>query len=245
MENINIEFVNACKESLNDMPIDQNLSFPHSLPICILDAVYSIGIRYESARTNWCKYTEHYNIKSDVMSNHENDEPDKTEHTISDFLNNFHKINDFDKFLEETGMTRHRTSPRNGILKIEACVKVAEIMNQHGINTVTDFRLYKNKEALDRDILSVRGQGSGIMLKYLYMLAGYSDRCKPDRMMLRFVRRYYPDAKESDIQELLESAVDKFKENYPDMTVRWLDNAIWTYEKRLESQKKNRKKKKE
>ena len=63
--------------------------------------------------------------------------------------------------------------------------------------------------------------------------------------MLRFVRRYYPDAKESDIQELLESAVDKLKESYPDMTVRWLDNAIWTYEKKLESQKKNRKKKKE
>ena len=96
------------------------------------------------------------------MRNHENDEPDKTEHTIADFLNNFRKINDYDKFLEKTGMTRHRTSPKNGILKIEACVKVAEIMNQHGINTVADFRSYKNKETLDSDILSVKGQGSGI-----------------------------------------------------------------------------------
>ncbi|MBR6873900.1 MAG: hypothetical protein IKN17_10385 [Ruminococcus sp.] len=239
------EFITVCKECLNGTPEDENLDFPHSLPICILDAVYSIGIRYKSARTNWIKYCDLYNIKYDVMRNHENDEPDKTEHTIADFLNNFRKINDYDKFLEKTGMTRHRTSPKNGILKIEACVKVAEIMNQHGINTVADFRSYKNKETLDSDILSVKGQGSGIMLKYLYMLAGYSDRCKPDRMMLRFVRRYYPDAKESDIQELLESAVDKLKESYPDMTVRWLDNAIWTYEKKLESQKKNRKKKKE
>ena len=244
MENIKKEFVEACNECLKTTPEDENLSFPHSLPICILDAVYSIGIRYKSARTNWCKYTEHYNIKSDVMSNHENDEPDKTEHTISDFLNNFRKINDFDKFLEETGMTRQRTSPRNGILKIEACVKVAEIMNQHGINTVTDFRLYKNKEALDRDILSVRGQGSGIMLKYLYMLAGYSNLCKPDRMMHRFVKRYYPDAKESEIQKLLESAVDNLKGNYPNMTVRWLDNAVWKYEKALEASKRRSKKNK-
>ena len=128
---------------------------------------------------------------------------------------------------------RHRTSSKNGILKAEACYLVAKVFEKHRIDTLNDFSKYANKSDLDADILEVKGQGSGIMLKYLYMLAGKSDEIKPDRHMINYVKSVFPGIKgEKDYPEIIKiikEAVRQLKGKYPMLTERFLDVLIWDY----------------
>ena len=105
-----------------------------------------------------------------------------------------------------------------------------------GINTLEDFHNYANKEALDQDICQVKGQNSGIMLKYLYMLAGDSNIIKPDRHMVRFINKEFPaltmdphDHKK--INDIIEKASTALSAKYPNLTPRFLDYLIWEYMK--------------
>ena len=225
------KYLKQCRECLTGIEKDENLYFPHSLPICIFDAVFSIGIRYEMARKAWINYSKYFNLAFKEMQNFENGEIDNNEHTIDDFIKNFHSFKNVDDFLSQTGVSRHRTSSRNGILKIEAVFQIAEIMKSLGINTVQDFRSYPDRKDLDDKIRNVKGQRSGIMLKYLYMLAGSPDICKPDRHIMYFYKTYYPDIEQNQIQELMNQTVKCLKPDYPDLTVRMLDNAIWKYQR--------------
>lgn len=121
------------------------------------------------------------------------------------------------------------TSSRSGILKAEACREIALVCQKHGINTLRDFNDYADKVALDKDIKSVRGQSSGIMLKYLYMLAGDENRVKPDRHIVRFIKETCALQKltDDDVQAIMVRAVEMLKPEYPNITVRFLDSLIW------------------
>ena len=223
MKELSNSFLDACRVCLSGIDKDGNFDFPHSLPICIMDAVFSIGIRYEQACKSWQKYQSFFGIIDGRLG--------CKEHTISDFLNNVKMLNGVEAFRKKIGISKHRTSSRNGILKIEAVVQIAEILRINGIETIDDFRNYPNKQKLDSQILEIRGQSSGIMLKYLYMLAGSTDECKPDRWLLRFAQSYYSSIKLEEISELLKKTVEELKPDYPSLTVRMLDNAIWQYMK--------------
>ena len=129
---------------------------------------------------------------------------------------------------------RQRTSSVNGILKAEACYRVAEVFQKHNINTLAQFNAYQNKPALDADILKVKGQSSGIMLKYLYMLAGKADEVKPDRHMVNFMRRVYPELSMAtkdhyEIKKIMQETVVALKPKYTQLTARFLDYLIWEH----------------
>ena len=227
MVKIKKSFLDACRRCLKEMPKDENLSFPHSLPICILDAVFSIGIRYEMARKVWLNSKDYYKLSFLSMEDIENGIKDDCEHTINDFINNVNSFNSIEDFRASVKISRHRTSSRNGILKIEAVYEIARILQMHSINTVEDFRDYPDHNTLDKEICSVRGQRSGIMLKYLYMLAGDKNKCKLDRVLRAFVAKYYPNLSDDEIIELLNNTVSELKEERSDLTLRLLDCAIW------------------
>ena len=225
-----MEYLNLCRECLDGIGHDENLDFPHSLPICIIDAVFSIGIRYEMAVKNWKNYAAYYHLSFGRMGDFNDGQTDENEHTINDFISNILSFETIEKCMEEVGFSSHRTSPKNGILKLEAALQVAQIMQEHGITTVNDYRKAMHSEELQKQICAVRGQGSGIMLKYLNMLTGSPDMCKPDRWLLGFVRQYYPDVQgDDDILNLMKRTVEELKPEYPALTVRMLDNAIWKY----------------
>lgn len=154
---------------------------------------------------------------------------DATEHTIRDFLTNVAKYDTVEDFSRNVLHNMQRTSSRNGILKAEACREIALVCRKHGINTLRDFNDYTDKAALDKDIKSVRGQSSGIMLKYLYMLAGDENRVKPDRHIVRFIKETCALQKltDDDVQAIMVRAVEMLKPEYPNITVRFLDSLIW------------------
>ena len=207
---------------------DPNLTFFKSLPICIIDAVFSIGVNYKSVVKAEETFIKYFNLDISRTA------PTSDEYTINDFIKNMDTFNSFDEAAEQCFNNRQRTSSCNGILKAEACYRVAKVFESHKINTLNDFSNYANKAALDADILKVKGQSSGIMLKYLYMLAGDENTVKPDRHMVNFVRNVYPHVTiatkdHEEIKKIIEDAVTELKATYPDLTVRFLDFLIWEH----------------
>ena len=220
-------FADYCERKLSIAgKSDPNLDFYKSLPLCILDAVYSIGVKYSSTAKVTERYIKHFDLNISRSA------ADENEHTVKDFLNNIKEAGGAKAFAEKVVHNKQRTSSRKGILKAEACELVAKVFESHGINTLSDFENYHKKDELDKDILSVHGQASGVMLRYLYMLCGDDKRIKPDRMIQRFVEGFDPLIKSHDeLQELVSRASEVLKSKYPNMTPRFLDHIIWEYQK--------------
>ena len=223
-------FADYCEKKLSIAgKTDPNLDFYKSLPICILDAVYSIGVKYSSTSKVTERYIKHFDLNISRSA------ADENEHTVKDFLNNIKEAGGAKAFAEEVVHNRQRTSSRNGILKAEACELVAKVFESHGINTLSDFENYHKKDELDKDILSVHGQSSGVMLKYLKMLCGNNNLIKPDRMVKRFVAGFSSTiTSDEDLQELVSrAATEVLKLKYPNMKPRLLDYLIWEYQKNI------------
>lgn len=229
------QFVSLCEKELDlhqksiiEKRTDPNETFYKSLPICIIDAVFSIGVKYQSVEKATNSFFNYFNL--DISRTL----PVENEYTISSFINDMDTFNSFEEAAEKGFNNRQRTSTTNGILKAEACYRVAEAFKKHNINTLDDFNSYPNKTALDLDILKVQGQGSGIMLKYLYMLAGKTNEVKPDRHMVNFMKKVFPslsmDNKDhQEIKEIMKETVLILNNQYPQLTERFLDVLIWEH----------------
>ena len=89
---------------------------------------------------------------------------------------------------------------------------------------------------MERAVRAIPGQGSGVSLRYFWMLAGSDDFVKPDRMVLRFLQaalgRPVPVA---EAQRLLSDAAEQLKAKYAHLTPRLLDYAVWQYQRQQAS----------
>lgn len=229
------DFANYCESELNlhqqlivNNRKDPNEEFYKSLPLCIIDAVFSIGVKYKSAEKATAHFIDHFNL--DVSRTY----PIQKEYTVNDFIHDMNSFSSFDEAAVSGFNNRQRTSSRNGILKAEACFRVAEVFQKHNVDTLKDFNNYTNTTALDRDILAVKGQGSGIMLRYLHMLAGRSDEVKPDRHVVNFIQNVFPHLSMSPkyhdaIKQTMHETVHLLQSKYPTLTERFLDVLIWEY----------------
>ncbi len=219
-------FTEHCRAVLDlKNAVDECEGLYKNLPLCILDAVYSMGVRYGSVRKVTARYAAHYGKDAEGEG-----------HTVSDFLHNIDAAGGTDAFARDVLCNRHRTAPRGGILKSESARLVAQVLARRGIETLSDFRTYGDKVELDRAICKTRSQSSGIMLKYLYMLAGDKNMIKPDRMITRFIGAVLPEVTEhSDMILLLQSAAAGLAHIKPDMSPRMLDFCIWRYQRALKT----------
>ena len=123
--------------------------FYKSLPICILDAVFSIGVRYTSVVNVVNSYMATFDL---TISRTQTDE---TEHTIRDFLTNVAKYDTVEDFSKNVLHNMQRTSSRNGILKAEACREVALVCQKHGINK--SLSQYVRDAAMGKDVTVIDG----------------------------------------------------------------------------------------
>ncbi len=229
------QFVNFCDKELNlyqkliiEKRVDPNETFYKSLPICIIDAVFSIGVKYQSVEKATNTFLNYFGL--DISRTF----PIKNEYTIDNFISDMGTFSSFEEAAEKGFNNRQRTSTINGILKAEACYRVAEVFKKHNINTLEEFNTYPSKNALDLDILKVQGQGSGIMLKYLYMLAGKTNEVKPDRHMVNFMKKVFPSLSmgskdHNEIKDIMKETVSILNNKYPQLTERFLDVLIWEH----------------
>lgn len=202
-----------------------------SLPQCIIDAVFSIGVKYQSTMNVVGRYCRKSGIaRYRVIGS---GYPARSrQRTVENLISDIDLYAGFGEAAEQLFGSRQRTSSQSGILKAEAVSRFAKALTKHGVNCFQDIPAARDNEALKRSIMQIPGQKSGISWSYFLMLTGADNYIKPDRMILRFVKRatgVVISAQEA--QSLLEQTIAIINQTYPNLTLRELDCEIWKYER--------------
>jgi hypothetical protein len=200
-----------------------------SVPLCVIDAVFSIGVRYQSVRNTiafWCR-TQGWPCFRD----------EGPERTVEEFLSVVRVPSTSvvaDLFDNRQRTSTHKTS---SISKAEAVVRFAEALLANQLNSFADLRdaTPERLGAVRAEVQRIPGQRSGISFAYFLMLAGSDDMVKPDRMIRRFVARAIglPDGQLAPVElarAAIMGAARVLRFEYPDLTPRRLDYAIWKNE---------------
>ncbi|MEU4027631.1 hypothetical protein [Streptomyces anulatus] len=196
------------------------------LSLCVLDAVFSINAHY-SGVVNVCRrYADHVGLEQRLY-------PRGTEHPggeepLSRFAECAADMDALAAVLDNYG----RTSPRGGILKVEAAVGYARILVDHGVDLLIDVEeLLADDNRLarvEKELAQVPGHGAhGVRLSYLWMLAGDDTGIKPDRMVLNWLAHVLKRPMGvSEARTLLTAAAQIIG-----CTPWELDHAIWLYQR--------------
>ena len=213
---------------LKPLPLPEEF-FYASLPLCVVDAVFSIGVTYTSTANTVARFCERHGWTKSLSP----DAPRQTgEHSIREFLALFGGLTP-EQMADNLFGNRQRTSSRSGILKAEAVQQFAAALLESGIDDfgdITDARI----AAAETLIRAIPGQGSGISFDYFRMLAGDDNLIKPDRMVQRYIARAIdvkPEHVTPDLaRTVLPGAISVLKENGYAWSSRQLDFAIWSVE---------------
>ena len=218
---------NRCRQVLNlqDAVLGEEY-FYQSLPLCVIDAIYSIGVIYTSTKNTVMNYCNYFKIQR-IRDNRNNLPPTESQESIEAFLIKFYEL-EIDKFKEDIYDNRQRTSSRNGILKAEAVFIFAEVLKRYSINFFQDVPSIIANDSFESDVRRIRGQTSGLSLDYFFMLAGSDNIIKADRWIIRFLEIILnrPVSRE-EAQSCLDHVKDELINEYPNLTLRLLDNVIW------------------
>ncbi len=202
----------------------------NSLPLCVIDAVFSMGVRYESVQAVVNRYCQHFKVRQ-FRIDRSATPPLKAQESIRGLCEHFEEYG-VERMTTEIFANRQRTSTRSGILKAEAAWRFASTLRLHLVEYLQDVAHQPPRNSLEQDIRSIPGQGSGISLQYFWMLAGSDDLVKPDRMIIRFLETSLERTVQIDeAQLLLTYAASELKLIYPRLTPRLLDFKIWQYQR--------------
>ncbi|MBS0416313.1 MAG: hypothetical protein JSR66_01280 [Proteobacteria bacterium] len=210
-----------------DLPTDY---YYNSLSLCVIDAVFSIGVRYGGVQAVVRRYCARFHLS---QCRGPRDPIPAAEHqeSLGDLCNHFEQLG-VDQMANSVFANRQRTSIRNGILKAEAVWRFARALRRHQLEHLQDIATTLPDAALEADIRAIPGQGSGISLRYFWMLAGSDELIKPDRMILRFLETALARSVGiAEAQPLLAAAVQDLKPEFPHLTPRALDYKIWEYQR--------------
>jgi hypothetical protein len=203
-----------------------------SLPLCVVDAVFSIGVRYTSTQkvvSNLCEYAGWTRFFASREAR------GAGEYGIGDLNSMFDKFG-AEGMAESVFQNRQRTSSRSGILKAEAVLLYCRTLIKAGINDFPDLDV-ERREYAEAIILGLPGQSSGIAFDYFMMLAGDDNLIKPDRMVQRYVAHALdldsvPQPRQAAI--LVRLAANELRTRGQLWTPLSLDNAIWRHQSKHE-----------
>jgi hypothetical protein len=102
--------------------------FYQSLPLAAIDAVYSIGVRYEGVKRTVDRYCNYFSLQR-IRDNREAIPPRASQESVSDFVDKIELIG-VENFLKNILQNRQRTSTTNGILKAEAVYQFAKVLKK-------------------------------------------------------------------------------------------------------------------
>jgi hypothetical protein len=191
------------------------------LAVAIIDAVWSIGVKYASVENVLARYRE---ARSGQGANADED-------TAADFIDFVEQLGGPDAFAEQVN-NRQRTSSKSGILKAEAVLREARMLAEEQIVVPQDVLSADDArlETLSGRWAEVPGQSSLVSWHYFLMRAGVQG-VKPDRMIRRFVaralRRPGPQAVGTEEARYLVAATAEWLGVDPSE----LDHEIWDYER--------------
>jgi hypothetical protein len=224
-----VAYIRRTLTDLNGPPTDAAYEYA-SLPLCVIDAVFSIGVRYESTERTVTEFCGRYRWQRDGRGR-------TAEHPISDFLVIVQPYeNRWEDMADRIFRNRQRTSSRSGILKAEATFRFAKTLQHFGLETFADVLKSGLRNDLRQAIKAIPGQSSGLSYAYFLILAGNQDGVKADRMVTRYVanalgvRNVAPELAE----ELVRNASKVLRAEFPRLVPSSLDNKIWKYQRAKE-----------
>jgi hypothetical protein len=204
------------------------------VPLCVLDAVFSLNARYQATRRVPERYCERFGLP--LWRPRAELPPTGQQHTVTEFLTNLHRSG-VEAFAADVIRNRQRTSTRNGILKAEAARRFAAALAERGVQYLQDVTAAATDQRLEAAVRAIPGQRSGISLTYFFMLAGSDDLVKPDRMLGRFLRRCLGrEVGAQETQQLLTAVAARLRVRYPQLTPGLLDQAIWRQQRSIPAQ---------
>lgn len=203
--------------------------FYQSLPLCVIDSVYSIGVKYEGTRNTVKKYCDYYGLRR--IRKDRTALPERgMQESLKEFLDKL-KSSGIDFFADQVFRNRQRTSTRSGILKCEAVFKFAQCLHRYGVDCFQDIHHVVHEKRFENEIKSIPGQASGISLSYFFMLSGSDDLIKPDRWIIDFIKDALGvTCSPSCAQTVLVGSCEILKAQYPTVSPRLLDNTIWKHQ---------------
>jgi hypothetical protein len=227
-ENEITRIVNFCQAHLDLAHVNlDDAYFYQSLPLCVIDAVFSIGVRYTSTENTVRRYCEYFGLneysKQRVLITEQL--------SISDFIRVYEKYT-LEDITSRIYQNHQRTSAVNGILKSAAALDFARVLHQFQVEYFQDIPKVLGNKDFEAKIAEIPGQRSGISTRYFYMLAGSDDYIKPDRMIARFI--WSAIQRSLSVEESHEAIVGAEKileKEYTRLTPRALDYQIWLYQR--------------
>lgn len=238
MNNFNFEYISQQIQSdinLKNASLSDSY-FYQSLSLCVIDAVFSIGVKYSSTKNVVQRYTTYFNLEQyrprDIQGYPNIDKQD----SLRNLVDRMEQLS-ISCFTEDILKNKQRTSTKSGILKTEAVFRFATILLENNINTFEDVEhLFQKSEKIKKDISKIPGQKSGISYDYFLMLVGNDDLIKPDRMISRYFEGVTQEKlKQKDLLHILKTCSDILEPEYGGLTPRMLDHEIWKFERQKEN----------
>jgi hypothetical protein len=227
------------KENIKSIKQLEKDYFYNHLPLCVINAVWSISVKYEGVLNvvkKYCKRRKLDPYRSKELQ--ENSQyPDINEQESILVFINYMKQYSFEELADNIFENHQRTSTKSGILKAEAVFRFAEVLSNYNINYFQDItNEIENNELLKLAIKEIRGQKSGISLDYFFMLSGNENRIKPDRMIKRFLAKPLgidPDTISSTDAQIAFQNLYVLLDDKRITSVRHLDNIVWNYQRNI------------
>ena len=223
------DFVKYCIQNLDFEEPDQFEDYFSCVPLCAINAVYSINTKYvavENAVQRFCNYF-------DIEKGHTRRgqiPPKRNQKTVSEIYKLIKDIKP-QTLASKIFENRQRTSPTNGILKSDASVRFIKTLKDFDVETFQDIRKVYNNAAFHNKIKEIPGQKSGISLRYFFMTTGTKNQIKPDRWIIRCIENATGLIVSTDEAFLIvENAVKILRQKgYPNLSERHLDNLMWNH----------------
>ena len=198
-----------------------------SLSVCVIDCVYSLRSKYYSITIPVVeRYASKY-MGGNRFAPNDN---------LTDLLSRMESFENPEEFANSVLNNKQKLSRRS---KADVCYELANKLNRLlSINTFEDFQKYEKPELLEIVLRSVKGFGDA-GVNYMFMLAGDSDRCKPDVHIHNCIKDAIGrDVSNSECQEIFKCAVKELDSHFKGITVRDLDYLVWD---KYQSKKRNAK----
>ncbi len=191
----------------------QDYGYP-TLPPCVIAAVFGVGSRFGSGHTIARRYMNHY-------------PPDGE--SLAGFLEAY-RIRGSDGMMQDVYQNRTMSSAARGVTKAEAVLRFAEALHAQQATTPQQALSLQGKAQFEGRIRQIPGQGTSMALTFFYMLAGNRNLVRLDAKITRLVTKVtgyamYPKLAQHNVL----TAVRRLQADYPELTARALDEAIWQH----------------
>jgi hypothetical protein len=197
-----------------------------NLTSCILAAVFSINARYKVVIATLKRYRAFYDLPPPGVPNG----PAGTgEPRVSEFISQV-EAQGVEDFAANVLHNRMRTSSKGGVLKAQAALDFARVLQRYGIEEISQVLTCPKLAELELDLRRVHGQSSGISTDYFMMNVGDTHRVKPDRWVIGFlVDTLNRSVSQAEAQLLFKAVCPELATEYPGITPRALDLAVWKW----------------